>query len=321
MKVVENFNGDAIWGVVPYIHESLKKLSSDTDTLLCNGAEWIYNPGLLDNYKDYKRKALLNLWAPCEIQATKNYFHFDAYEKFTDVYCVCPYTCGFMNKYFGTDKFKYIPYLFTNYSVTEFGNYDAIGSWMGSINGQEHISAIDVISKFPYKFITTQMNTWMHHPYEYNKYTHLRLSNPDKLKELSKARSSLCFNKLYNHNSINNGNYKGIPNKVFDHFDKGIMPQFKVRVNEIASCKSLILCHKDPWNLIDDFYEPGEEFIYFNNFEELENILIDVRDNFDKYIPIIEKAYIKSQNYTVEKIFKYMETNDQNLITWSLKNV
>ena len=91
--------------------------------------------------------------------------------------------------------------------------------------------------------------------------------------------------------------------------------------HEIASCKSLILCFKDHWNLIEDFYQEGEDFIYFESFEELEEILNDIDTSFEKYKKIIENAYEKHYNYSVEKIFNYMKTNDPSLITWKNKHV
>jgi len=229
---------------------------------------------------------------------------------------VCPFTCKFMNEYFGYEKFKYIPYMFTNRSVKEFGNYDADCSWMGSIHGQDHISAIEVLSHFKYKFLTSQRNTWMHHPYEYQKATHVFLPNDEKLVQLSKCRSSLSFNMIYMSPSSVSNNFQ-----AFERFSDGIMPQFKVRTFEIASCKSLLLVKKDPWNLIEDFFEPEKEFIYFENFTELKDIIHDVSNNFENYHDIIERAYERAQQYTVKKIYRYIKENKKQLITWSNKHV
>ena len=115
--------------------------------------------------------------------------------------------------------------------------------------------------------------------------------------------------------------YNGESFNVFDHFHNGIMPQFKVRTHEIASSKSLMLVKRDPWNLIEDFYIPEEEFIYFDSFDELESIIIHLSNNFDEYTDIIERAYVKSQDYTVEKIFNYIKNKDDTLITWRNKHV
>ena len=317
MKIVSDWSHDAGWGVVPYVQESLNKYSEeDSDEVLMNGAAWLYEKNLRERYKDYKRRCLLAFWSPCEFTSRKGFYHLDDYDFFTEVYCVCPFTCKFMNDHFGYEKFKYFPYIFTNRSVTEYGNYDADCSWMGSIHGQDHISAIEVISKFKYKFMTSQRNTWMHHPYEYNKATHVFLPNDEKLKQLSKCRSSLSFNMIYMSPASKKNDFK-----AFELFDQGIMPQFKVRTFEIASCKSLLLVKKDPWDLVEDFFEPEKEFIYFENFQELEDIVYDVSKNFDKYQPIIDAAFEKCKNYTVESVLPYIKQNDKNLITWRNKHV
>lgn len=317
MKIVSNWSDDAVWGVVPYMHKSLEPFNDEnSDEVLMNGAAWIYHHDIKYQFKDYKRKCLLALWSPCEFTSQTGYYHFDHYDFFTDVYCVCPFTCKFMNEHYGYDKFKYIPYPFTNYSVTEFGNYDADCSWMGSIHGRDHISAIDTLMLFNYKFITSQKNTWMKHPYEFNMCTHVDLSPEDKLIELSRCKSSLSFNMIYMSPASRKNNFQ-----AFEKFEEGIMPQFKVRTHEITSSKSLMLVKKDPWNLVEDFYESEKEFIYFNDFDELKEILTDLSTNFDKYHGIIENAYQRYQDYTVEKIYQYIKTNDNSLVTWSNKNV
>ena len=323
MKVINNFKGDATYGVIPYLQKVLEVLSDDnSQDAFFNGVEFIDDANLRSKHKDYKRRVLFAHWSPCEFTLRKNFFYLEAYDFFTEVYCVCPFTCKFMNKHFGYEKFKYIPYPYTNYSVISFYDYDALSCWFGSICGSDHISAIDSISKFPHKYITSQQNTWLFHPYEFNKCTHVNISTEQKLKEVSKCKSSLTFNKLYmSPASVCNYHHNDneLKHEAFEYFSsKKIMPQFKVRTHEIASCKSLILCYKDEWNLIEDFYEPNKDFIYFENFKELEEILQDIEINFEKYRPIIESAYKKVQSYSVEKIFNYIKTNDKSLITWKI---
>jgi hypothetical protein len=313
MKIVSNFQGDAEWGVVPYMHKSLLPFNDeDSDEVLMNGVEWIYNDEIKKPYKDYKRKALLALWSPCEFTARTGYYHFDHYDFFNDVYCVCPFTCRFMNKHFGYEKFHYTPYPFTNYSVKEFYNYDSDCSWVGSVHGDDHIQGLEVLFNFNYKFITTLKNTWMQHPYEFQRHTHLGLSPDDKLVEMSKCRSSLSFNMIYMSPASQSNDFD-----AFKHFDKGIMPQFKVRTHEITSSKSVMLVKKDPWNLVEDFYEPEKEFVYFETFPELHERIEDIKNNFSNYENVIEKAYERSYDYTVEKIYPYIKTNNKNLITWN----
>ena len=78
---------------------------------------------------------------------------------------------------------------------------------------------------------------------------------------------------------------------AFERFEEGVMPQFKVRTHEITSSKSLMLVKKDPWDLVEDFYEPDKEFLYFENFDELREIITDLSCDFNKYSGIIENAY------------------------------
>jgi hypothetical protein len=317
MKIVCNWSDDGEWGVVPYMHKSLEVFNDDdSDEVLMNGAAWIYHHQIKEQYKDYKRRCLLALWSPCEFTARADYYHFDHYDFFTDVYCICPFTCNFMNEHYGYEKFKYIPYPYTNYSVKEFGNYDADCSWMGSIHGEDHIRSIETMMNFKYKFLTSQRNTWMRHPYEFGNCTHVMLPNEQKLIELSRCRSSLSFNMIYMSPASKKNNLQ-----AFERFNEGIMPQFKVRNHEIASSKSLLLVKKDPWNLMEDFYQPEEEFIYFENFDELKERIQDVSVNFEKYEDIVEAAFLRSKNYTAERIYRYIQTNDKSLITWRNKYV
>lgn len=322
MKVIRNFGGDAEWGVLPYLQNTLNSLSDESsEDVFFNGVQFIDDISLLEPYKDYRRKVLFAHWSPCEFMTRDGYYYLDAYEFFTEVYCVCPFTCAFMNKHYGYEKFKYIPYPYTNYSVDTFYQYDSTICWFGSIHGKDHIDAIDVMSNFNYKFITSQQNTWMHHPYEYQKCTHVGLTTPDKLKEVSKTRASLTFNKLYvSPNTRYNPGFENNKLRAFDYFQYGILPQFKVRTHEIATCKSLILCHRDPWNLIEDFYESGKHFVYFDTFGELTDILHDIEINFDRYYPIIENAYNEVKKYSVENIFEYIKTDNKSLINWRNKN-
>jgi hypothetical protein len=323
MKVIKNFSGDADYGVLPYIQPEFDRLSDEnSNDLFLNGVQFIDAPYMLGQYEETGRKALLAHWSPCEFLLQPNHYYLDAYEHFTEVYCVCPFTCDFMNKYYGYEKFIYIPYPYTNTSVNDFYKYDSTACWFGSINGDEHAQMIDTIKKFPYKYITSQQNTWLHHPYEYEACTHVNLSTADKLKEVSKSKASITINKLFRTPSNNyNPGVNGIDLKIFDYYEnEKILPQFKVRTHEIASCKSLILCKKDPWNLIEDFYDEGKHFIYFDNFAQLEEILHDVENNIEKYIPIIDAAYEQVQKYSVENIFNFIKTKDNTLINWKNKN-
>jgi spore maturation protein CgeB len=88
------------------------------------------------------------------------------------------------------------------------------------------------------------------------------------------------------------------------------MPQIKSRVFEAAFNKSIILCLKDPWNIIEMFFEPETEFIYFENEFDLVEKISYIKDNYNEFQPMIEKAYQKAvNNYTTQHFYeKYLKS-------------
>jgi spore maturation protein CgeB len=87
------------------------------------------------------------------------------------------------------------------------------------------------------------------------------------------------------------------------------MPQIKSRVFEAAFNRSLILCFRDHWNVIEYFFEPDKEFIYFDNIHDLEDKIKYILQHYDFYQDIIDNAYNKAiNNYTVDHfVEKYLE--------------
>lgn len=98
---------------------------------------------------------------------------------------------------------------------------------------------------------------------------------------------------------------KAPENEAFSRLEQGLMPQIKSRVFEAAFCKSLILCWKDPWRIIEKFFEPEKEFLYFENASDLDLKIKDILSNYSDYLPIIESAYIRAiNNYTTQHFVK-----------------
>ena len=92
-------------------------------------------------------------------------------------------------------------------------------------------------------------------------------------------------------------------NKAFTHLEDGIIPQLKSRVFEAALCKTLMLCQRDPWNVIEYYFTPGEDFIYIDNENHLKEVAEDVINNYDKYNFMVENAYNKLKNNYTTKHF------------------
>jgi spore maturation protein CgeB len=58
---------------------------------------------------------------------------------------------------------------------------------------------------------------------------------------------------------------------------------------------------KDNWNVAERYYEPEREFIYFENAKDLKEKIEEIKDNWEDYQEITERAYQKAMNYTTDK--------------------
>lgn len=133
----------------------------------------------------------------------------------------------------------------------------------------------------------------------------ISLTQKDLIKFTQLSKASICTNLLYL-NSKNN-NFKNFFNleKVkslndYDYMIKNkIAPNWKGRLFELAISKTLIIVKYDHWNLIEkDFnFVPDKHFIYFKNFRDLKLLMRDIKNNYEKYIPLIESAYIKINQF------------------------
>ena len=95
------------------------------------------------------------------------------------------------------------------------------------------------------------------------------------------------------------GNYrdtvKNLPDWNKFDWSSGIeqnkVPMLKGRVSESALCRSLMLVHKDDWNVIEMFFKPDEHFIYFDNADDLRNKITDCLNNWEWCKNLAENAY------------------------------
>lgn len=85
-------------------------------------------------------------------------------------------------------------------------------------------------------------------------------------------------------------------------------PQIKTRVVENAACRSAILCKKDNWNLIERFFTPNEDFLYFDSDDDLRSKIDFLLENDATRLEMTERAYTKLiNNYTTEHfVQKYL---------------
>ena len=83
-------------------------------------------------------------------------------------------------------------------------------------------------------------------------------------------------------------------------------PQLKTRIAEAAAARALMLCRKDPWNIIEKWYTPNVDFVYYEEGkleEKIREILADW--NTGKYQKMIDNAYEKTiREYTTKVFFE-----------------
>ena len=93
-------------------------------------------------------------------------------------------------------------------------------------------------------------------------------------------------------------------NKAFEHIDDGIIPQMKSRPFEAAWSKTLILIKKDPFNVIENYFEPNKHFLYFEE-HELEKKIKYIINNYEDFRHITGAAYTHvKENYSRTKFLE-----------------
>ncbi|MBN1381135.1 MAG: glycosyltransferase family 1 protein [Deltaproteobacteria bacterium] len=336
MRVVSDFAGDYKDGYNSSLN--IEEFSNDdVDTVFFYGIQCGIDKKLLDLHKHYRRKILLDLWSPCAFFTNPG--HFNIINGFDEIYSICPFTSQWTNTQVGKKLMKYAFYPVNPQSIKpdSFNKlFDVV--YAGSIISYEHIKMIDTISNFKYIFVTQDKT---------NKATHINISNALKINLTAQSKIGIVLNKLYlsNEHFINLQKYDGWGNniafnhvvdyagnkslikwqlkrviqhlgnlkleRIYNQFFNPVAPQIKSRIHELALCKTLILCQRDLWNLIEDYYLPGKEFIYFDSIDDLNTIIPAILDEYDSYKDVIENAYKKARCFTTGNLVALIQSGNE----------
>ena len=295
-------------------HFKLKDYSQDDGkNLLAYGYNSTINKEIFERCSKYERKALFNNWTPCEFSSREPQPGLSAleYEKGYDiVYSICPYTNKWLNGKSFDREYRTVFYPFNKNLIPapHEKEYDVI--YHGGIHGQEHLDCLSTMIGFNYRYCT--MTRHINHltatcvPYATNTNLHFQ----EKISLIAKTKISICYNLV--HLSPQHipaiKSYEGWQeNEAFQEVDgQNVKPQFKTRMHEAAFSRTLNLVYRDRWNIAEDYYEPDTEFIYFNNPLDLRNKIRDITNDWDNYSEIVENAYQKSMNYTVENFINHI---------------
>jgi len=303
MKIATNHSGE--YRDVINSHYDLKRFDDGSDSeVLFQGYNSSRDNVLKAAYKDYKKRAYLNLEAPCSFTTTPTSIEEQMY--FTDVYSICPYTCDWLNAK-GSTVFTPIPFPYskTTSVVSEYKAIDVI--YMGTLMGPMYNEMIEVLRGFNYVHVALQRSKRSYKP------THLKISSTKKLKLLSQSKVSVAMNLApvsQGHVNMIMGYSGWRENEAFSDLGDGYFPQFKPRVIESMMCKTLVLVKKDRWNVIEGWFDPGMHFLYWDDMVDLSDTITDVVNNYGDYADIVENAYDLVAEYEIDNIYKNVINND-----------
>ena len=306
-KIVSDFSGDTPDAMATTM--DLERFSDDDkEQVVFYGINSCLNEPLKESFKDYKSKILVDLWSPCQFNALVQPGNINAHqmaEYFDEVHSICPYTVRWMNKVNDYNKMRYLKSPFNRDLVPEERDKEFDVCYTGSVHSQEFLDLVNTISNFNYRFIS---KGGTHADISCGKVTDCRITTREKLDMVARCKIGVAINLLYlTPDHVNHFlSYPGIEdNEIYDGLVEGVKnndtwvraPQFKIRIHEYAVAKTLILCMRDRWNTIEDYYVPEEDFIYFEDMEDLKNNILAISTNWDKYKPVVESAYDKVSNY------------------------
>jgi hypothetical protein len=128
--------------------------------------------------------------------------------------------------------------------------YDVI--YTGYATGSHVEMILNTIRGFNYRFVSFEQRFGM--------VTDVGVSYPEKLRLIADSRACVVHN-LTSSNS----------------------PQLKSRPFEAAFCKSLMLVKRDSWNLIEQWFTPDVDFLYFTDAEQLAVLIRDSRSTRSRH--------------------------------------
>lgn len=300
-------------------HWNFENYENDDGNMLVLGINSLFkkNSDFIKKKLDSKI-VLFNNWAPCEYSQRNLKKGINALvneEKFDYILTICPYTAEWRNLNSENKKYIYAFYPFSTDIIPKANEkqYDVI--YHGGIHGKEHIMAMNVILKKNYRYTTLDygINQLTRNYLKYA--TDINLPFNKKIELVAKSKISICFNLI--HVSLkhfwNINKYRSSLRRGGEFFNNlssfgiiknypwiGILPQFKTRIHEAAISNCINLVYRDPWNIIEDYYEPDKEFIYFSNENELRLKIDHIVKNWNstEIQDIANAAYKKSMKFT-----------------------
>ena len=280
------------------------EILTERKSLLAMGAHHVAVSDIVSNYPDYYKMYFL----PEEPQGVHCQAAYDgilAVEKnFNLIFGQCSYFNEWREKYFDSPKRIHTFTPFDEKYIFPSENKEIDVYWTGTSKRGTFIEDMQLtVSKFNHSIVNLRRGT--------------TISHEEKLKLNGISKISVTYAVLFMKGEMAiRVPYFNECEAFKDYDNTGVVPQMKTRVYEAAFSKSIILHMKDPWNVIEKWFEPEKEFIYYDNEKDLEEKIHHILNNYGDYYHIAENAYNRAiNNYTsVHFIDKYIIPNTKESI-------
>jgi spore maturation protein CgeB len=260
--------------------------------------------------KKYKKNFFFLPWGPSVLFDGNFHKYLPILETFDCIFCTSKFLVDFFKKNSVNINIKYVksPYIINTNRFSKLNllnkYYDLF--YAGGIYSQDHFQMLKTFKK--YKYIFTSLNRQRFFPRlslipffikQYN------LKNiEDVLNFQSQAKIGICINQLfpnkYQMETFSSNNQI----EIFNNSKTKIFPELKDRIFSYSLTKTLMLVKSDSFNIIEEYFIPGKEFLYYKDVLDLEKKVKDIINNYNNYKQIIENAYKKVQLFTPEKFYK-----------------
>ena len=314
MKIIRELGGEYGDCLMAYVDfDSISSEYSD-DIALFWGYQTPFNQELINQHKGYKHKVLYQHEHPSGLHSANpedNIRHMDLAKPFDVVYSNCPNTVDWLNKnHYKTKKYKLGSFLLNENYINRkpIEKTRDVCYWGNALMDRTSVikNIVETISTFNYHFFTLATDGNFHFAKKYA--TGVQLPRKTLWEEVRKCKIMVVQNLLYLKPEEVEG-IKKTPNwekhKSFSNLDELIIPQMKTRGFEAAFNKTLMLVKKDPWNLVENWFKPGVDFVYYENEDTLKETIKDILNNWEKYTQIIENAFNKAvSKYTTQNFVK-----------------
>lgn len=242
---------------------------------------------------------------------------FDVYDgDFFRVLTLCPFTAAYLNKLQGVERRAAIFFPFNEKFIPPNSEKQFDIIYTGHLHPKPIMRDMKAISRFNYRLVSNSGDDLV---------TDRGVGYEEKLGLISQSKITLTHNLLYPtlRHVLNVWKYPDwAANEAFSDVPRGAIglakrlligpeievPQLKSRIFEAAFCRSLILCKKDNFNVIETYFTPDEEFVYYEEGRLVETVN-QILANYSEYLPVIERAYKRAvAQYTTAAFFeKYLK--------------